>query len=87
VQVPEEVYVRRVVPVTQKFAGGVLHTTSLGAYEQVPALQVPLAAKVRRVVPLAQVGPGGVVQLTPAQGSPAHAPFEQPFAQVESVCV
>ena len=50
-----------------------------------PPLQVPLAAKVRRVVLLAQVGPGGMLHVTPAQGSPAHAPLVQPFVQVVSV--
>lgn len=52
-----------------------------------PAEHVPVAAYVRRVEPLAHVGEGGMVQVTPAHGSPLHAPPEQPNGHIVSVGV
>jgi hypothetical protein len=75
------------VPDAQNAAGGVLHWIVVLEYVQLPPLQVPLAAYVRRAEPLAQSAAGGVVQLTPAQGSPMHAPLLQPLGQLWSVAV
>jgi hypothetical protein len=41
--------------------------------------------EVRSVVALTQAVAGGVVQVTPAQGSPVHAPAAHPFAHIVSV--
>ena len=57
----------------------------VAVYEQVPPAQVPEATWLRSVLASVQLLAGGVEQVTPAQGSPAHAPPEQPFAHVVSV--
>jgi hypothetical protein len=60
------------------------HDTSALAYEHAPAEHDPGAVKTINAVGLAHRAAGGALHTTPRQGSPTHAPLEQPLGQCVS---